>query len=80
MSDSRPSNGQSVYRWVCPLCDESNVGTAVARNPMASGVDALKSHIRAVDDEIHGSKHKTAKRVNDVALCEYVETISPEED
>lgn len=45
----------SVYRWTCPICDESRTGIASGNeNPLAKAAFSLRQHVRTSVDDDHG--------------------------
>ena len=79
MSKSNPQSGnsvyfgtESVYKWECPVCDASNIGTAETDTPITSGLQALQSHIRAKKGDGHGPQYAIPEKWGDERLEQYV--------
>ena len=67
-----PGTGQ-LYKWVCPVCETSNIGSAEKNGPIAGGLHALQSHIRAKAGDGHGPQYVLSERWTERKLRQYVE-------
>ena len=65
--------GESLYKWDCPVCDASNIGTAKKDGPRTHGLQALQSHIRAKKGNGHGPQYAIPEQWSSEKLGQCVE-------
>ena len=59
---------QDSYRWECPICEETNLGFAAEKTSREAALNALKSHVRAVDGDGHGPENRLPRDLDPEAL------------
>jgi hypothetical protein len=68
--DSRATG--NVYRWHCPICEET--GYVTKAQPSSGAIDVLTSHIRATAGGGHGARHEVPDGCDPISLENNVES------
>ena len=55
--DGNVSVAGRVYRWVCPICGATSIGSAVPEDLPSRANNALIAHVRTTAGGDHGSRH-----------------------
>ena len=71
--DGENTTGGMRYRWVCPVCDDSNIGFSNQNDPTKRAVEALQSHIRICEGDGHGQEYEIPDKWSSEALKPYTE-------
>ena len=77
--DAISAGSREIYRWTCPLCEETNVGLATETTTRDAAVNALKSHVRKLDGDLHGPEHEFPDGLDPESLGQYVQLATEPE-
>ena len=69
-----------MYRWICPVCDVSNVGFAGQENPRTSALKAIQSHIRAEHGDGHGVEYEIPGKWTTETLDPHIDVFGTEDN
>lgn len=63
----------TLYRWTCPICDESRLSAADGVQDRAAVLRNLEAHIQGTAGEGHGDEDSFPDEFDPDTLTEYVE-------